>query len=205
MSDTRACVVPQVLRRLTEGLLELVLRERRGERVNQPLARGLLGMLAALGLYDRCFEAPCLVASRAFFTAEGLRLMDQQGGAADCGGWGGEGGAVSSSSSAEAEAAGRFLAHCERRLVAVGAMVSRRRGAVKARFSGRTGPAVPQSVAVDRTTQPPPRTTQLPLCALPRSGTLRCPRHWYPSCPRLLQPGVGVPVSLHAAAAAGRH
>ncbi|KAF9163323.1 Cullin-4B [Actinomortierella ambigua] len=64
-----------IRRKVLEGLLALMERERNGETIPQSLLTSLLRMLTDIHLYTQVFEAPFLQASQLYYHAEGERLV----------------------------------------------------------------------------------------------------------------------------------
>ncbi|KAI8921457.1 Cullin family-domain-containing protein [Entophlyctis helioformis] len=58
---------PQIQRRVVDGIIYEIDRERRGEQVSRPLLRSLLRMMVDLSVYIRVFEGPFLQNTRAFY------------------------------------------------------------------------------------------------------------------------------------------
>lgn len=64
-------------RKTVQGLLQLIESERRGDAVNRVLLSHLLRMLTALGIYEEAFQGVFLERSTQFYSAEGVRYMQE--------------------------------------------------------------------------------------------------------------------------------
>nr|KAJ3417426.1 Cullin-4 [Polyrhizophydium stewartii] len=73
----------EIQRRLVEGIVHEIDRERRGEQVSRTLLHSLVRMMVDLGVYLRVFEAPFLETTRAFYRYVGQMHMSAVSAAGD--------------------------------------------------------------------------------------------------------------------------
>lgn len=64
-----------VLKKLVNGILDCIARERVGDQIDRSLLRALFRMLRTLDLYKQCFEEEFLACTSVYYTQEGQSLV----------------------------------------------------------------------------------------------------------------------------------
>ncbi|KAJ1351524.1 hypothetical protein KIN20_007553 [Parelaphostrongylus tenuis] len=64
-----------VLKKLVNGILDCIARERVGDQIDRSLLRALFRMLRTLELYKQCFEEEFLACTNVFYAQEGMSLV----------------------------------------------------------------------------------------------------------------------------------